>query len=948
MAHTTRLIERLLNLQPGDLNRGAPLFAYLFLVIASYVVGKAARSALFLGKYAAVNLPYVTIAIAVLVGLVVAVYVRLARRTSLRNLLVGSLASFAVTAVAFWCVARLYKTAWLYPAFYVWVGIYGVLAPAQVWTLANDALTTRQAKRLFGLIGSGAISGFILGGFLTRQLVGRFGAESVLLAMGLLLMLCIVPVVLVFRRAPAAARAAAQTEAQLVPAGLVPADDTFGQSFKLLGSSPYLRAIAAVICLSSVATTTANWQFEAFTQAQFAMDKDAIGRFLGDFYFFAGIACLLFQLLMTSRLLRQFGIGPALFVVPLALFSGSVAILVWGALWAAVVLRASDQVLRYSIDKSTVELLYLPVAPAVKLAVKAFIDTVVWRLGDGLSGVAVLVLVTWGGMSARQVSWLNMIVIAAWAAAAVRARREYVETLRESIQQHRLDSERASAPVLDRSATEMLGERLQATDSREILYALGLLEMGRHQATHPAVRGLLDHPAPEVRQRAIAILNAAGDTGVAGSVEKLLLDPQLEVRTEALLYLSRHRHLDPLIRIEELGDFADFSIRAALVAYLAHPGPSQNLAAARVLFETMAADPGPESKRGRMEAARLIGRFPDLLSDAFPPADHVPDLGGSPGPAAGPVDALRLLVADPDAEVAAEAVRAAGRLGSPWFVSSLLRRLGDPGLGLAVAEALGRFGSAAVGPLRDHLADASVGFETRREIPAILARIGTPEAARALSEALLEADTQLRFRVIQALNKVYDAHPEIERDVRMIETVLAAEMLGHYRSYQILAALGETLPGDAVLARAPRESMDQEVERIFRLLGLLYPRHDLHSACVGVQSLDPVAHDNALEFLDNILKPQLRAVLVPLLDSGVSASERARLGSRVVGMKVESREQAVRALLSSEEPWLKSCGAYAVGTLGLHELGPELDLCLEHADLLLRETARQAKIRLEA
>ncbi len=180
----------------------------------------------------------------------------------------------------------------------------------------------------------------------------------------------------------------------------------------------------------------------------------------------------------------------------------------------------------------------------------------------------------------------------------------------------------------------------------------------------------------------------------------------------------------------------------------------------------------------------------------------------------------------------------------------------------------------------------------------------------------------------------------------MIETVLAAEVLGHYRSYQILGVLGETLPEDEVLARAPRESMDQEVERIFRLLGLLYPRHDLHSACVGVQSLDPVAHDNALEFLDNILKPQLRSVLVPLLDSSVSARERVRLASATVGMRVESHEQAVRALLLSEEPWLKSCGAYAVGTLGLRELEAELDPCLEHADPLLRETARQAKIRL--
>jgi AAA family ATP:ADP antiporter len=298
--------------------------------------------------------------------------------------------------------------------------------------------------------------------------------------------------------------------------------------------------------------------------------------------------------------------------------------------------------------------------------------------------------------------------------------------------------------------------------------------------------------------------------------------------------------------------------------------------------------------------------------------------------------------------VAAEAVRAAGELRNRRFVVPLLDRIGEPPLTPVVAGALAQFGDSVVGTLRDHLTDTSVPMLTRREIPAVLAAIGTNEAARALRDALLEPDTQLRFRSIQALNKIYKARPEADRDTQMIETVLAAEILGHYRSYQILGTLGESLPDDDAIARAPRESMDQELERIFRLLGLLYPRYDLHSAYFGLQSSDPVVHDNALEFLDNILRPQLRSVLVPLLDFGVSVSERVRLANRLVGAKVESREQAVSALLASEEPWLKSCGAYAVGRLGLRQLESELDRCLEHADPLLRETARQAKLRLSA
>ena len=80
----------------------------------------------------------------------------------------------------------------------------------------------------------------------------------------------------------------------------------------------------------------------------------------------------------------------------------------------------------------------------------------------------------------------------------------------------------------------------------------------------------------------------------------------------------------------------------------------------------------------------------------------------------------------------------------------------------------------------------------------------------------------------------------------------------------------------------------------------------------------------------------------------MSASDRARLANRIVGAKVGSREEAVAALVMSSDPWLKSCGAYAVGTLGLRSLEPELDRCLEHPDPLLRDTAHQAKLRLAA
>lgn len=81
--------------------------------------------------------------------------VRFSRHFSVLPLLVSSMLFFASNCVVFWTLAHTFRPAWLYPVFYIWVKIFGVFAPAQIWTLTNYVLTTREAKRVFSAIGQG-------------------------------------------------------------------------------------------------------------------------------------------------------------------------------------------------------------------------------------------------------------------------------------------------------------------------------------------------------------------------------------------------------------------------------------------------------------------------------------------------------------------------------------------------------------------------------------------------------------------------------------------------------------------------------------------------------------------------------------------------------------------------------------------------------------------------
>jgi ATP/ADP translocase/HEAT repeat protein len=838
-----------LNLRPGDLGRGAPFFFYYFFIIAANSMGLVARDPLFLDQFRPDQLPFADIAISVLVGLVVALYLRASRRTNLTSLISWFMIVFAIISTVFWWLAHYENWRWLYPVIYVWVGVSGVLAIAQVWTLANFVWTTREAKRLFSLLGSGGILGGIFGGFFSNIAVTQFGTESLLLAIGVCHLVCASLVQAISRQ-----NESSSSRSALNPAPESIAQPGLMQSFQVLRQYPLLRTIAVLICLSSVVTTAAGWQLKAIAK-EVLVEKDVMAAFFGSFLGYTGLLALVAQLFLTSRVLKRFGVGVALFVLPVSLVAGSVGLLVWGSLAAATLLRASDKIFRYSVDSSALQLLYLPVPAGVKLRAKSFIDTVVLRFGDGLAGLTILVFATTLQFTAVQIGWLNLLLLAVWMSVAFYARSQYVGTLRSNMKELQLDPSRNAVPVLDVLTTNVLGEKLASSDTAEVLYALDLFKMGQQHHAPAAVRKLLEHPDPAIRSRAITVLDAAGDASARTLIAPLLRDEHLEVRTEALLFMSQHDHIDPLEHIHQVGDFEDYSVRSSIAAFLARPGESENLEGARVIIEGMVREDGPSGRRTRIEAARLIGSLPDRFESQ-----------------------LGQLLHDRDKEVVRAAMRAAAALHKRRWAPLLVERLGDPSLRQDAIDALLTFGESIAGTLRDYLGDESVSLETRREIPPLLLKLGTPVAIRILANNVIQGDNILRYRIISALNKLLDQHKDATVDVGSIETVLVAEIMGYYRSCQLLAASKGN--GTEEL----RDSMKQDLERIFRLMKLLMPEHAFQQAYQGLQSKDPVAHANALEYLDNTLKPNIRTLLVPLIDSEISDTERALLAGRLLGV----------------------------------------------------------------
>ena len=194
-----QLVNRFFNLRPGDFVRGFPLFLYYFLIITFYVLGRSARDSLFQASYDKTLIPYADIAVAAVSTTLVAIYLRASRGANLRNLQIGTLLVLAAMLPVQWWGVHVAHEPRVSAIFYVWVGVCGILSVSQVWMLANAVWTTREAKRLFGPLGSAGILGGIVAGFLTKWIALQLGTDAILLVMAGFVVVC-PPLVLILSR----------------------------------------------------------------------------------------------------------------------------------------------------------------------------------------------------------------------------------------------------------------------------------------------------------------------------------------------------------------------------------------------------------------------------------------------------------------------------------------------------------------------------------------------------------------------------------------------------------------------------------------------------------------------------------------------------------------------------------------------------------------------------
>ena len=936
------MLSRLVDIRPGEGKRALLACACLLLVISSYTMVKSVRDALFLSKFGITQLSFIGIGLALAIGFIISIYLRFTAGVARHRLMLGTNTVIVSSLLLIWLglltgtetLERLLP--WV---LYIWSSIFGVFLVMQFWLLAQDLFDPREAKRLFGMVGAGAILGGVSGGFLSRSLAGVLGASNLLLvASGLL----VLEVVLVFMVWPLRRQEELQTrkepQKKKKPKG----------GLSTLRDNRVVRLLAFALLLATVATTLLDFQFKGIVKSVLAQEADpsaAMASYFGTLYAGLSVASFLVQTLFTSGILRRFGVGAGLMLLPVSLMGGSALILfhtlipLAGArLFSASAAKVAEGGLRFSIDKASMELMWLPVPPDIKERGKSFVDTVVDRLGTGLTGFIWLGLAAIGLDDPNKIHYISIavgVLVVIWLVILLGARGAYLGALRDAISQRKLDLDASSLNLVDPGAVAPLLEMLGSGDPREALFALHMLE---HYKGPLELDAVLAHDDPTVCREALRFATTRGAPVHRPAAARCLTHEDDRVREAAVYYLhtTAPAGSDPLL--EELVD--DDRVDSHLVDVIKLGVPAHAMAAATRIEKALSRDEDDEDDEDASKRLPLIRV-----------------LGGAPADMASALLAAHLTAVD--LRVACAAIKAAGRALAVRLIPDLCDLLEDARLRRAVSASLQDMGPAAAEHLVLQLQKGSASTAGRRAAIRLLGSSGQASAVPQLLDLVSGQDFDISHNALRALirlSKKIQA-PLDGAQGEMVREALDQELGTLYRDLLFLdrgswADLREEPRPDDLLGAALAQRADDRMERIFRMLALTwqpddsFAPEDMGAAYGSVRSPLKSVRASSIEFLDNVLPVDLSRPLMPLLES--AGTKRFRAAARELGHVPTKRPELLRALLEEPDAVLQAVAAWTVGTDGKEELRGALAPLLAEADPRVAQVMQQALARLDS
>ncbi|MDH3419186.1 MAG: hypothetical protein OEQ25_10195 [Gammaproteobacteria bacterium] len=874
------------SVRPSERRETLGAFLTLLGFMAGHALLETARDALFLAELPASLLPWVYLTLAASALAIARYRARLARFFRSGVELNGWLALAGISTVALW-FAIFWAGDWIFYLLYAWSGILATLIVVQFWILLSERFTVTQAKRLFAVIGTGSVIGAILGSGAARLLTEQLSAQHLVLFAGLVfLVTSLGPLLLGPPPGPPPAR---RQTTRFTAADVE-------RVSRLVWRRPYLRRVAMAIILATVTFTLVDFVFKS-TVARLVPDEQ-LGEFFATVYLTLNVVSLVVQVAVVSWILRRLTVSVALAIVPALLLLGATAFIALGGLAAVLLLKGIDGGFRYSLYRTTTELLYVPMSAEIRGPVKVFIDVFGQRGGQAIGSLLLLLVLSLTANEAV-IAVFAALTAGAWLYLVIQLRPHYLDLFRETLRED-INDTKIAFPALDMSSLETLLATLNSPDDRRVIAALDLLVAQGKLRVVPGL--ILYHPSAEVVIHALELFAAERRDDVLPLIDRLLSDSNEHVRVAGLRVRTTLLPDEYLLN-KALTDSSS-AMRVTAAVGLVASGTTSMSDAQPHFDEAVRAD----DSFALLSLARAVGALPCEDFRAV----------------------LSELATSENEDVQLAAVRAMRAHIDPANIPVLIGLLTNRALRTAVRNTLVGIGPRALAGVADALADTDLPHAIRRHLPHAIAAFGTPQASRVLLQRLLEEpDGMIRFKLLRGLGRLRRINPQLPLDSRDLEKSIDQNIGAGFRFMRWRLAL-ERVPSELPPALAEhhqtllellRDKQAHTVERVFRLLNLQANDEEFLRIYRGLQSPRREAQAGSRELLEHMIETPLRRSILALVDDLYDPS-----GARDYRDEdsIPSFDRALIELIEGRSESLSSFATYEAGAMRLDYLRPRL------------------------
>ncbi len=834
-------LSKFLNIKEGEGKPTIILFAYFFFFGATLTAGKTARDAYFLNRFDIVYLPLMFLAAAGAVTIIAIINYHASKRLNLiHNLFRTIFLSGFIFAMSL-ILIQTHLKGLLIPFLYVWIDVITMVINFQFVIYASMVFNSRQAKRLFGIILCGSPIARIVIGASIPPFVGQFGSNY-LLTLTAGFVLCCVLMAWIARPYT--------HQKQLVHQGQSEASKHIGYLDR------YMKMLGLAIGAAAVATVIIEYQFLIFSNHAFPSEEKLAG-FFGTFYSITGFVSLFTQFLLTRWILARFGILSAIRILPAGLGISALAILFNPSLLSALIGRVTEQITKFTLNKTSFDLLWVPVPPDQIQRKKLFIDDTIKTGMQGLTGILIYALIkVWPlpfTILMQVLGLVALVSIGIWFLTTSHLKNGYVSALTSAIEKRQLNFEKMRLDTTDSDIVKTIEDALNSDEEAKQIFALELISGLYLTPWSDTLNKLFKKGNPSIQAKILAM--TADHPGILSNadIQNTIEEKGLLAR-DALIISGKRNMMEiiPILRhiLENIQD-EDIEIcaAAATAVLMMNKGPCD------LALSTLEKLLHNEDENLKAIALRMIHHIPDFLTDT---------------------QLCECCVSD-SINVCSAALDIAHHRYHVSLIPGIINCLKHPQTRSVARKALGIYPSGDVADvLNKTLIQDKIDTDHMIEIVQTLKNYPDSRSISALVQMLKHPSLHIQAESIDSLLKIARQTPLSTGILQQLsdESRIIARHI--YARYQLM---GLTVRGSEglLLYDLYASEIEQRKPMLIKLLVLPVPEIPVETYIINEKYEYGSQSDNLIEIIDNILPRRVSGYIIPLLQD-ISIEDRCRAG----------------------------------------------------------------------